>query len=68
MARKIKVSCKQCEKTDSFVDTQDINYSKWKIIGWNINENEPICLCPSCEWRGVVRKAKTGEAVLERNK
>lgn len=68
MSKKIKTVCSECEKIDSFIDIQDIRSAGWRITGWNINENEPICLCNKCEFRGVVRKARADEVVLKHNK
>lgn len=39
-----------------FGDAKDIIYAKWKIIGWNMGANEPICLCDKCEYKPIGKK------------
>jgi hypothetical protein len=45
---KIEVSCAYCERKEKFIDTKDITYNKWHIIGWNVATGLAIVLCDKC--------------------
>lgn len=45
------IECICCKKKELFNDDKDIKFAKWRILGWNIEKNEPICVCPKCEYR-----------------
>jgi hypothetical protein len=46
---KISAQCKLCDKKKEFIDNKDITFSKWKIIGWNVSNGQPIVICDKCE-------------------
>jgi hypothetical protein len=49
MAKKYEIKCVECDRTEKFIDVFDIKGAKWHIIGFNVNENIPICVCSECE-------------------
>lgn len=51
MAYKYNIKCSYCDKKESFNDTKDITFAKWKILGWNVDPVEPICICNKCEYQ-----------------
>lgn len=53
MTSKYHIKCIVCDKKENFDDEQDIRIHKWKIVGWNIKDCEPICLCDKCEYQPV---------------
>jgi UDP-N-acetylmuramyl tripeptide synthase len=45
-----KVNCSECGTKESFGDVKDITYAKWRVIAWALPDNEPVVLCPECEY------------------
>jgi len=50
MAAKWKIPCIICGKKECFNDPEDITFAKWKILGWDIGSNTPVCVCNKCEY------------------
>lgn len=50
MPKRWTLECMECGKKENFVDVQDISHSHWKIIAWNVKENEPVLVCNKCEY------------------
>lgn len=50
MAKKLVIKCVVCDKSDNFSDSKDVTQARWKIIGWNIGQDEPICTCNKCDY------------------
>lgn len=50
MVKKWTVECVGCGKKDNFGNEKDIVQLRWKILGWNIGTNTPICVCDKCEY------------------
>ncbi len=45
------LKCSECGAKESFFDSKDITYNKWYIIAWLIKENEPLVVCPNCDYK-----------------
>ena len=54
----IKVTCIECGKKETFGDSKDITYAKWKILAWIVDTNEPRVVCNGCEYGDAKKKKK----------
>lgn len=54
MSKKWNIECVVCKKDENFNDVKDIGQSHWHILGWDVGNNTPICVCNKCEY--VVNK------------
>lgn len=45
----MSVECQKCGRKELFEDSKDVTFAKWKILGWNVGLNIPICYCNKCE-------------------
>jgi hypothetical protein len=61
MATRWTITCAICSKKENFGDAKDVTYAKWKIIAWNVNNAEPKCVCPTCEYYPRKKKYKDDE-------
>lgn len=50
MPHSLKIKCAVCGKAGKFIDAKDLTQSKWRILGWNIRDNEPTAICEKCEY------------------
>lgn len=56
MGNKKTIKCVVCEKSESYIDVKDLKYDGWKVLGWDMNKNEPVCVCKKCEYPVEKRK------------
>jgi len=50
MAKKWTIECVVCGKKENFGDDKDVVQSHWKILGWDVGNNIPKCVCDKCEY------------------
>lgn len=44
------LKCAVCDKTESFNDVRDITSMHWSILAWQLHLNQPLVVCPKCEY------------------
>jgi len=64
--KKYEVVCDGCGKKNSFGDTKDITYAKWRVISWTLPSGNPRCICSTCEY--FPRKKKHEDDEVEKEK
>jgi hypothetical protein len=48
MAQKT-IICSTCDLQEKFTDHKDAQSNfKWKLIGWSVEDNQPIMICKKC--------------------
>lgn len=52
------IACTECGDKENFVDSKSVTFAHWQIIGWNLNDNIPICICKDCERHNPKKKKK----------
>lgn len=57
-----KVKCCECGETNTFGDEKDIRFTKWRVLAWLLHKNEPLVICPDCEYGKPKKKnERTGD-------
>lgn len=59
-----KVECCECGEKQSFNDTKDISYAKWRVLAWLLHKNEPLVVCPDCEYNQPKKTKDKKDAVV----
>lgn len=45
-----KITCMECGKKETFVDSKDVTFHRWIILAWGVPSGEPKCVCDECDY------------------